>query len=164
MLHYLPLQVKSVFFVDVYGLLLYYQEKQGMDNIMENINLDILPKDGDRMLEELAAGNMVVTRSKSDFLYVLDDEEQFHMFTHTTGAPGGGQRQFPKDEKHTAMVRKLADLSDAVYLVEFDKNLNLYAVMYTAEEAILDMFPTLNRDEDGMVDFGLPDSEDENSK
>jgi len=124
---------------------------------MENINLDMLPKDGERLLEELTAGNMVVTRSKNDFLYILDDEKQFHLFTHTTGAPGGGQRQFPKDEKHTAMVRKLADLSDAMYLVEFDKKLNLYAVMYTAEEAILDMFPSENRDEDGMVDFGLPE-------
>ena len=128
---------------------------------MEKINLDMLPKDPDRILEELTAGNMVVTRSKNDFLYILDNDGQFHMFTHASGAPGGGQRQFPKDEKHTAMVRKLADLSDAMYLVEFEKDLNLYAVMYTAEEAILEMFPSEDRDADGMVDFGLPDNDEE---
>ena len=124
---------------------------------MENINLDMLPKDGERMLKELAEGNMVVTRSNNEFLYVIVFDDQFHMFTHTPGAPGGGQRQFPRNEKYTATVRNLAEISDAVYLVEFDKNLNLYGVMATAEEGILEMFPGEDRDSDGMVDFSLPD-------
>ena len=127
---------------------------------MENINLDILPKDGERLLTELAAGNMVIARVKNDFMYILDFDGQFHMFSHTPGAPDGGQRQFPKDEKHTATVRTMADLSDAVYLVEFDKNMNLYGVMSTAEDAILSMFPGDDRDSDGMVDFMAPASEE----
>ena len=122
---------------------------------MENINLDILPKDGERILQELAAGNMVIARSKNDFLYILDFDGQFHMFSHTPGAPGGGQKQFPKDEQYTATVRKLADLSDAVYMAEFDKDLNLYGVMYTAEDGILAMFPGEDRDSDGTVDFSI---------
>ena len=120
---------------------------------MENINLDLLPKDGERVLSELADGNMVVMRSKNEFMYILDFDSQFHMFSHTPGAPGGGQRQFPKDEKYTATVRNLATISDAVYMVEFDKGLNLYGVMYTAEEAILEMFPGEDRDADAVIDF-----------
>ena len=127
---------------------------------MENINLDILPKDGGRLLKELADGNMVIARSKNTFLYIIEFDGQFHMFTHIPGAPGGGQRQFPKDEKYIAVVRKLADISDAVYMAEYDKNLNLYGVMYTAEEGILALFPGDDRTGDGMVDFGLPDVED----
>jgi len=126
---------------------------------MEEVNLDLLPKDGERVLEELAAGNMVIARSKNDFLYILDFDEQFHMFSHTPGAPGGGQRQFPKDEKYTATVRTLADISDAVYVAQFDKELNLYGVMYTAEEGILAMFPGDDRDGDGMIDFSLTDGD-----
>ena len=126
---------------------------------MDNIDLDLLPKDGERALKELSDGNMVIMRSKNDFLYMLDFDDQFHMFSHTPGAPGGGQRQFPKDEKHIATVSKLADISDAVYMAAFDKGMNLYGVMYTAEEAILEMFPGGDRDADGMVDFGLPDEE-----
>jgi len=124
---------------------------------MENIKLDILPKDGERMLKELAAGNMVITRSKNEFLYILDFDGQYHMFSHTPGAPGGGQKQFPKNEKYDTSVRKLADLSDAVYVVEYDKSFNLYGVMSTAEEAILSMFPGDDRESDGMVDFSLPE-------
>jgi len=83
------------------------------------------------------------------------------MFSHTPGAPGGGQKQFPKDEKHTAIIKKIADISDTAYVVEFDKNLNLYGVMYTAEEAILSMFPGDDRDNDGVVDFSIPEKEAE---
>jgi len=126
---------------------------------MDNINLDLLPKDGERVLQELASGNMVIARSKNDFLYILDFDDQFHMFSHTPGAPGGGQRQFPKDEKYTATVRNLANISDAVYLAEFDKDLNLYGVMYTAEEGILAMFPGEDRDSDGVVDFSVFEKE-----
>ena len=125
---------------------------------MEKINLDMLPKDGERMLKELSAGNMVVARSKNDFLYIIVFDDQFHMFTHTAGAPGGGQRQFPRDEKYMATVRNLATISDAIFLVEFDKNLNLYGVMSSAEEGILEMFPGEDRDSDGMVDFSLPEN------
>ena len=124
---------------------------------MENINLDLMPNDGERMLKEIAEGRMVVARSKNDFLYIVEFDDTIHMFSHTIGAPGGGQKQFPKDEKSTAMVRKVADLSDAVYQVEFDKGMNLFGVMYTAEEAIMSMFPGEDRDSDGMVDFSLPE-------
>jgi len=126
---------------------------------VENINLDLLPADGNRMLEEISKGHMVIARSKSDFLYILEFDGSIHMFSHTIGAPGGGQKQFEKDEKSTAMVRKVADLSDAVYLCEFDKNLNLYSVMATAEQGILDMFPGEDRDNDGIVDFSIPEPE-----
>lgn len=122
---------------------------------MDNVNLELLPKDGQRVLDELLAGKMVILRSKQEFLYVLDFDDRFHMFSHIPGAPGGGQRQFDKDEKHIATVRNLAGISDAVYLAEFDKDLNLYGVMSTAEEAILEMFPGEDRDSDGVVDFGV---------
>ena len=120
---------------------------------MENINLDIMPIDGAKMMEQLAAGNMVVARSSNDFLYIVEFDDAYHMFSHTIGSQSGGQRQFPKDEKNTAVIKRVADLSIAVYVVEFDKELDLYGVMYTAEEAILTMFPGEDRDNDAMVDF-----------
>ena len=124
---------------------------------MENISLDVMPRDGEQMLKELAEGKMVVARSKNDFMYIVDFDGQFHVFTHSPGAPGGGQRQFPKDEQHTATIRKLADLSDSMYVVEFDKSYNIYGVLYTAEEGILSMFPGDDRDNDGLVDFSPPE-------
>jgi len=123
-----------------------------MDN-KENVNLDLLPKDGQRVLEELAAGKMVIARSNNDFLYILDFDDQFHMFSHTIGAPGGGQKQFPKDEKFTATVRNISDLADAIYTADFSRDMNLYGVMFAAEEGILSMFPGDDRDNDEIIDF-----------
>ena len=123
-----------------------------MDN-EENVDLDLLPKDGERVLEELTAGKMVIARSNNDFLYILDFNGQFHMFSHTIGAQGGGQRQFPKNEKFIATVRNIADLADAMYMASFNKDMNLYGVMATAEEGILSMFPGDDRDNDEIVDF-----------
>ena len=129
---------------------------ENTENIKDNINLDLLPKDGERVLRELAAGNMVVARSKNDFLYIVVYNGEFHMFSHTPGAPGGGQKTFPRDEKYTATVKQIADLADFVYLCEFEKDMNLYGVMYSAEEGILSMFPGDDRDSDKNVEFIIP--------
>jgi hypothetical protein len=124
-----------------------------------NVNLEPLPKEGNRLLTELEHGHMVIARSKNDFLYVLDFDGMFHMFSHTPGAPGGGQKQFPKDEKYTAVIRQLADLSDAVYKAEFDRELNLYGVMASAEEGILSLFPGMDRDMDSDIEFVIRDKD-----
>ena len=123
-----------------------------MDN-EENVNLDLLPNDGERVLQELTAGKMVIARSNNEFLYIIDFDGQFHMFSHTVGAPGGGQKQFPKNEKFAATVRSITDLADSVYSADFSKNMNLYGVMASAEEGILSMFPGDNRDNDKVIDF-----------
>ena len=126
-----------------------------MENI-ENINLDLLPKDSTRVLSELASGNMIIARSKNDFLYIVAYSDEFHMFSHTPGAPGGGQKTFPNDEKYQASVRQIVELADSVYLCEFDREMNLYGVIYTAEEGILSMFPGEDRDSDENVEFLIP--------
>jgi hypothetical protein len=126
---------------------------------MENVNLDLIPRDGDRALKELSDGNMIVARSNNDFLYVVEFDGKFHMFSHTPGSPGGGQKQFPHDEKYTAVIRKLTDLADALYKVDFDKDMNLYGVMYAAEEGILSMFPGDSRDNDEDIEFVIKGEE-----
>lgn len=122
---------------------------------MDNINLDILPKDSERVLKELSEGRLIAARSKNDFVYIVAMDDQFHMFIHTPGNPEGGQKQYPIDEKNMAVVRTVIDLADFIYVAEFDKEMELYSVLFTAEEAILDLFPGEDRDSDGMVDFGL---------
>lgn len=122
---------------------------------LEQVDLHLLPKDGDRVLQELSDGNMVIVRSKNDFLYILEFDGQYHMFSHVPGAPGGGQKQFPKDEKYIAVVKKLADIADGVYKATFDKGMNLYGVMAAAEEGILSMFPG-EMGEDDVIEFILP--------
>jgi hypothetical protein len=134
--------------------------EMGGGGITESISLDLLPKDGERLEKELAAGNMVAARSRNDFLYILERGDKFHMFSHTPGAPGGGRKQFPKDEKYTAVIRKIADVSDSMYLIAFDAEMDIYGVMHSAEDGILSMFPGDDRDGDAVVDFEIPEPPD----
>jgi len=121
-----------------------------------NIRLDVLPKDADRILEELSKGNIVAARSKNNFMYMLDDGGEYRLFTHTPGSPGGGRKAFPINEKYTALIRSFAGMSDSLFLVEFDKGMNLFGVLAGAEEGILNMFPGNDRDADGTVEFLVP--------
>ncbi|NLL51355.1 MAG: hypothetical protein GX248_01475 [Peptococcaceae bacterium] len=129
-----------------------------MDDI---ICLDVLPKEPDRLIKELAEGKMVIARSKNDFMYVLDFNNEFHMFRHTPGSYEGSQKRFPKDEKHTAIVRNLANLADALFAAEYDKDMNIYGVMSSAEYGILSMFPGHDREADGEIEFYIPQSQEE---
>jgi len=124
---------------------------------VEDINLDILPIDGERMLKELADGKMVIARSKNDFLYIVEFEESFHLFSHRAGSSEGGKNQFPKDEKSSAIIKKIADLADSAFVAEFFEDHDLSTVMVTAEEAILSMFPCEDTENDEIVDFSLPE-------
>jgi hypothetical protein len=124
------------------------------DNSRERLSLSLIAKDGAAMLETLTAGKLAVVRSKNDFMYVLLRGGTFHMFTHTPGSPEGGQKQFPQDEKYTAIVKNFATLADICVAVEFDEqSMNLYHVMSSAEEAILVEFPGDDRDADEAIDF-----------
>jgi len=129
-----------------------------------NIKLDVLPKDGNRILEELAKGNMVAARSKNDFMYVLDDGGEYRLFSHTPGTPTGGRNSFPKNEKHIAIIKSFAEISDALFLIEFDRKMNLFGVLASAEEGILSMYPGDDRDADETVEFFVPEEKTTNKE
>ncbi len=119
--------------------------------------MGILPRKGDNIIEQLNCGNMVVARSKNEFLYIVDINDKFHLFYHTPGAASGGKKQFEKNEKHIAVIRNIANLSDSLFEVAFDIDSDLYGVMASAEEAILTAFPGDNRDADEDIEFVIRD-------
>jgi hypothetical protein len=125
---------------------------------MENVELEILPKDGEILLNALSKGHMIVARSKNEFLYVLDCGDVYQLFSHTPGAAGGNRKQVPKDGGQDALMRRLAEMSEHLYKAEFDKTLNIFGVMSCAEEGILSVFPGEERDSDGDIEFVFPGS------
>ena len=131
-----------------------------MDDI---IDLEVLGKEGEKLLAALGEGKLVAARSKDDFLYILEKDGEYHLFTHHLGAPEGGSKRFPKDEKYTAMMKSLATVSDAVFGVSFDPDMNLFGVMASAEHGILSMFPGKGEDGDGVITFSVPGEDDETS-
>lgn len=125
--------------------------------IANDIKLDILPKEAERIMQELSRSNMIIARSKNEFIYILEFDSKFHLFYHVPGSPSGGKKQFEKNEKYTAVIRNFANLADALFVVEFDKDFNLYDVMASAEDAILSAFPGDDRNADEDVEFIIRD-------
>jgi hypothetical protein len=121
------------------------------------INLDVLAHDEKKFMEVLDAGDMVALRSGNDFLYVVKSQRdrEYRLFSHTPGSPGGGTKSFPFGEQNDAVVRKLAAVADARFHVGLEAGMDIRHAMAAAEEGILTMFPTGDRDADGMVDFSM---------
>lgn len=122
----------------------------------DTIVIDMLRKDGDGILEELSRGNMVAARSKNSFIYFVEDDGEYRLFYHIPGAQSAGRKSLPKNEKHNAVIRSFARMSDTLFLVEYDRGMNLAGVLASAEEGILIMFPGDDRAEDGMIEFFVP--------
>lgn len=121
------------------------------------ISLDAIPKDGDRLMNAISQGQMIIARSNNDFLYVLKSDNEFHLFSHSPGQQNGGKKTFPVDEKYTAIIRNIANVATSLFQVEFDNSFNIYNVMASAEEGILSMYPGDNRDGDEDIEFMIPE-------
>lgn len=128
------------------------------------IDLEVLGKDGDKLLSALGAGKLVCARSRDDFLYILEKGGEYHLFTHHLGSPEGGSKRFPKDEKYTAMMKSLATVADGVFAATFDPDMNLFGVMASAEHGILSLFPGRGTEEDGVITFSVPGEDDTNTE
>ena len=130
---------------------------------MEDIvDLEVLGKEGDKLLNALGEGKLVCARSKDDFLYILEKNGEYHLFTHHVGSPEGGNKRFPKDEKYTAMMKSLATVSDAVFAATFKPEMNLFGVMASAEHGILSLFPGEGMEDDGFIEFSVPGEDETN--
>lgn len=130
-----------------------------MDDI---IDLEVLGTEGEKLLSALEEGKLVCARSKDDFLYILEKDGEYHLFTHHVGSPEGGGKRFPKDEKYTAMMKSLAAVADAVFAAVFAPEMNLFGVMASAEHGILSLFPGEGTEEDGIITFSIPGEDETN--
>ena len=122
----------------------------------ENIDLKPLARDGDALLAALDCGEMAAARSGEHFLYILASNERFQLFSHTAGAASGGKKSFPIDEKHRAVVKKLAHTADALYAIGFDADMDIFGVMASAEEAIRAVSAAYGADAGGDITFAIP--------
>ena len=135
----------------------YSETGTGKENAVDDIiDLEVLGREGDKLLAALKEGKLVCARSRDDFLYILEKEGEYHLFTHHLGAPEGGSKRFPVDEKYTAMMKSLATVADAVFGVTFDPAMDLFGVMASAEHGILSLFPGAEDDGNGVITFTVP--------
>ncbi len=130
----------------------------------EEIHISVLGKDPEAALKELSPCTMVAGRSHDDFLYIFNAADEYMVFSHTLGFSEGGRKSFGKDDKGTAIVKNLLDVAESVFAVEFGRDFNIYGVMCSAEEAIINMFPSADVDLNEDIDFFIPNRENQKTK
>ena len=96
----------------------------------------------------------MVTRTKDDFLYFLDGGDHYKMFSHTAGQTQAGRRMQYKDSTSSAMFEQLAQAAEMAFSVQFDPQMDIPSVLYSAEDAILETFPMKGEVE--KIDFTAP--------
>lgn len=128
-----------------------------MENFLE---LGVLDNGEEGILPALESGLMVVACSKNTYMYILEQETQYLLFMHVPGSPEGGQKQLGKDEKDSAIVTSLAKMADKLFTVKFEPAMDLFRVMASAENAIVDHFPPSGGDGDEDIEFIIPGQEE----
>ena len=118
---------------------------------MKDLCMEQLQKDGKKFVEILNEGKLLVIRSVDDFVYFLDNGNNYQMFSHTAGKPNAGRRIQPKEATKQEMFDDMASKIDMAFAVEFDRAMDIPTVLYSAEEAILETFPMVGEEE--KLDF-----------
>jgi hypothetical protein len=113
--------------------------------------MEQLPKDGNRMQEVLNEGKLLVLRTRDEFLYFLDGGDEYLMFNHTAGQIQAGRRKHPKTSQDEGMFAAAAKAVDSAFSVEFDHELDIPTLLYSAEDAILQAYPMVGEEE--KIDF-----------
>jgi len=118
---------------------------------MEDLCMEQLQKSGEKFIEALNAGKLLIVRSVDDFVYFLDAGETYQMFSHTAGQIQAGRHIQPKSQTKPEMFQDMAEKVDAAFAVEFDRSMDIPTVLYSAENAILEAFPMVGEEE--KLDF-----------
>jgi hypothetical protein len=108
------------------------------------------------VFKTLSDGHMAVFRAGRDFLYVLQADGAFFIFSHTPGAPAGGRKKLEKDEKSLAILKNLIKIAESAYEVTFSKTMDIRGVMVSAEEGILELFPIESGEGGVDIEFIIP--------
>ena len=113
------------------------ERKQNPEGNHENdVRLGHLEKNGDKMMARLEAGSMIAILSKNEVMYTFLDGD-YQCFIHPLDAEEGRRKTFPRDEKHRAVIKNLADLADQIFEIEYRPGMHPMGVMVAAEQGII---------------------------
>lgn len=118
----------------------------------EKVELGLLPKDPDRLMEVLEQGGMAAVLSGSEVMYVFDDGH-YQCFIHPLDADEGRRKTFEKDEPGRAVIRNLANLCDQLFQITYDKSMHYMGVMVAAERGIINYLDVTGQLPADDVDF-----------
>lgn len=119
------------------------------------IEIGVLERDGEKMMQALTNGSMLALLVGGDVMYVFASGVMFQCFIHALGGGNGRRKAFPIDEYNRNMIRSFAETVDHVFETRFDPALDIMAVMHSSETAILGYLQEHGQlPESARLDFG----------
>ena len=119
--------------------------EQQTGNARENqIRLEPLKKDGEKLMEALEQGHMVAVLSKGEIFYAFAGKA-YECYIHPIGSEEGRCKRFEKTEQNRAVIKNLANLADQLFDVTYEKHMHHLGVMASAEQGIVEFLDAIGQ-------------------
>lgn len=102
-----------------------------------DIQLQLLEKDGEKLLAALNEGNIVAVLSQMEIMYVFIFRDAYQCFIHKMDAEEGRRKTWEINERNTAMLKNLTAVADQLFEIVPKPGMNLMGVMVAAERGII---------------------------
>lgn len=123
----------------------YLDEEDPVLTMDDELQLSTIPISPMILEKELHKGHLVALRAQEEFIYVVEDGERFHLFTHTFGEETAGRRDCKNDEQSLEMIKQMLRVADAAYSCIYCKEMQLYSVMAAMEQGIVNRYPEVEK-------------------
>lgn len=106
-------------------------------NHANDVQLRLLEKDGEKMMESLNGGKMVAVLSQMEIMYVFVFRGEYQCFIHKMDAEEGRRKAWKINERNTAMMKNLTAVADQLFEIIPKQNMDPLGVMVAAEKGII---------------------------
>jgi len=125
------------------------------------VHLEVLPREGGRLLDALEQGGMVAVLSGSEMMYIFMDKA-YQCFIHPLDAAEGRRKTLEKTEPNQAIIKNLENLADQIFKITYGEGVQYMGAMVAAERGIIEFLSIMGQlpadDFDFMSGEAIPSS------
>ena len=113
------------------------QREKNEEAHANDVQLNLLEKDGEKLIAALEAGDMAAILSEMEIMYIFLDRSGYRCYIHPIGEEEGRAKRLPRTGECRAVVKNLANLADHIFVGKYKSHMDPMGVMQAAEEGIL---------------------------
>jgi hypothetical protein len=113
------------------------KDRTERNNHGNDVQLKLLEKDGEKLIEALNSAKMVAVLSKLEIMYVFIFNHEYQCFIHKMDAEEGRRKSWKIDERNTAMIKNLTAVADQLFEITPKPDMHPMGVMVAAEKGII---------------------------
>lgn len=113
------------------------RDRTRRENHADDVQLQLLEKDGEKLITALNDGHMVAVLSRMEIMYVFIFRNAYQCFIHKMDAEDGRRKSWEINERNTAMLKNLTSVADQLFEILPKPDMNVMGVMVAAERGII---------------------------